>query len=377
VSGAPEPFEPRFGAGVLDQLRARLRATRWPRPAPGGWEWGVDVEYLIRLCAWWAEDYDPDGLLERLGAWPSYRWRGVHLHHVRSDGGGLPVLLLHGWPGAPLEFRDLIAPLSAAGHDVVVPTLPGYGFSLTPEVPPSAIVVAELLAELMATLGYRRYVVQGGDWGAFIGARLAFSHPDRVAGYHCSTPGVLPLPPDLGERELSAAEAEFARGARRLRQGPAGVHMLIQGQAPDTLGVGLDDSPAALAAWLVPRYRLLTDCGGELERRFTNRDLCDFLTFYWATGSAASALRLYAASAADRWRLRPGERIIPPVAVADFPADIARPPREWVERLLGDLRRWTPMPRGGHFGAFEEPDLLAADLLGFAAGLSAPGADCS
>jgi pimeloyl-ACP methyl ester carboxylesterase len=370
LSDAPEPFEPRFRPGVVEEMRARLRATRWTAAeSSGGWEWGVDLAYLRELCAWWADEYDPAGLLERLGASPSYRWRGVHLLHSRSQGEGIPVLLIHGWPGAPLEFRDLVGPLDAAGHDVVVPTLPGYGFSEIPPEPRSAIEVADLFAELMASLGYRRYLVHGGDWGAFIGARMAFAHAGAVAGYHCSTAGALPVPPDLGDPELSEAEVEFARAGRRLRYGPGGVHMLVQGQAPDTLGIGLDDSPAGLAAWLLPRYRLLSDCHGDLGRRFTKRDLCDFLSFYWATGTAASALRLYAASAVDRWRLGPGERISPPAAVTDFPADLIRPPREWVERLFSDLRSWTSMPSGGHFAAFEEPRLLGADLLAFAAGL--------
>jgi pimeloyl-ACP methyl ester carboxylesterase len=270
-----------------------------------------------------------------------------------------------------LEFRDVIAPLNAAGHDVVVPTLPGHGFSEAAPDPPSAVGVADLLAALMAALGYRRYLVQGGDWGAFIGARLAFAHPGEVAGYHCSTPGSLPLPADLGDRGLSESEGSFAHEAQRLRYGPDGVHLLIQAQMPDALGVGLGDSPAALAAWLLPRYRRWTDCRGELERRFSKRDLCDFLTFYWATGTAASALRLYAASAAERWRLQTGERITTAAAVAEFPADMLHPPKEWTERLLSDLRSWTAMPRGGHFGAFEEPGLLSADLLAFAERLAA------
>ena len=217
----------------------------------------------------------------------------------------------------------------------------------------------------MAALGYRRYAVQGGDWGAFVGARLAFAEPGAVAAFHCNAPGLLPPSAELAGAPLSEAELAFVGEAQRLRSQASGVHMLVHSRIPDALGVGLQDSPAALAAWLVPRYRMWSDCGGEIERRFGKRDLCDFLSFYWLSASAAGALRLYEASALDRWRLQPGERIAVPVAVADFPAEMTHPPREWTERVCTDLRRWSEMPRGGHFAAWEEPALLAADLIEF------------
>jgi pimeloyl-ACP methyl ester carboxylesterase len=142
---------------------------------------------------------------------------------------------------------------------------------------------------------------------------------------------------------------------------------MVQGGAPDAVAVGFNDSPAGLAAWLVEKYRRWSDCDGEVERRFSKDDLCDFLTMYWATGTIGSSMRLYAAEAGDRWRLAPGERIEMPAAVVDFPAEIMRAPREWAERIFSDLRRWSEMPRGGHFAAFEEPELLSADLIEFLA----------
>jgi len=228
--------------------------------------------------------------------------------------------------------------------------------------------VAARLRGLMAALGYERYAVQGGDWGAIIGARMAFDDPGAVAALHVNAPGVLPLPGNLADPPLSDSEAAYAQTARRWRV-REGFHLLAQGAAPDALAPAFNDSPAGLAAWLVDKYRRWSDCGGKVERRFTKDELCDFLTMYWATGTIGSSMRLYAAEARDRWRLAPGERIEVPAAVADFPAELVRPPRSWSERVLGDLRRWTEFDRGGHFAAFEEPELLGDDLLAFLAEL--------
>jgi pimeloyl-ACP methyl ester carboxylesterase len=370
VSSAVESFEPGFEQGAVAEMRARLHATRWPEPvAGGGWEWGVDLGYLRALCEWWAEEYDPDGLLERLGEWPSFRWCGIHFLHASPEppaagGNRLPVLLIHGWPGAPLEFRGMIGPLLAAGHEVIVPSLPGYGFSAATDPPLSGSGVAELFIELMAEIGYGRYAVHGGDWGAYIAGNIAFEEPESVAAFHTNGPGLLPLPGDLEEPPLSEEEIDFAQRARR-SQLTNGSHQIVLGLAPDTLGVGLGDSPAGLAAWLVPRYRAWSDCDGDLESRFSKRDLCDLLTFYWATGTVASSMRTYAATRADRWRLGAGERITVPTAVGDFPGELVRPPRSWTARICSDIRRWTEMPSGGHFAAWEEPGLLSEDLIAF------------
>ena len=182
--------------------------------------------------------------------------------------------------------------------------------------------------------------------------------PGAVAALHLNAPGVLPLPGDLSEPPMSEAELAYAQTAQkwRLREG---FHLLAQGAAPDALAPGFNDSPAGLAAWLVDKYRRWSDCDGEVERRFSKDQLCDLLTIYWATGTITSSMRLYAVEARDRWRLGAGERIEVPAAVADFPAELVRPPREWSERILPDLRRWTVFDRGGHFAAFEEPELLS------------------
>lgn len=373
MSDVVETFEVAINDAVFDDLRLRIERTRWPIQPDGlGWEHGGDVGYLRELCEHWASAYDPRRLEQILNRFENRRAGGLHFiheHAPRSDG-GQALLLIHGWPGGPHEFSKLIPRLTAAGHDVIVPSLPGYGFSDQPAIPLNVAGMAERLRVLMVeTLGYERFAVQGGDWGSIIGARIAFDTPTEVAALHLNTPGVLPLAGDLSDPPLTEAEQQFASAAARWRH-REGFHLLTQGAAPDALAPGLNDSPAGLAAWLVDKYRRWSDCGGEIERRFSKDDVCDFLTAYWATQTIASSMRLYATEARNRWRLETGERIEVPCAIADFPAEILRPPRAWSERVLADLRRWTEFDRGGHFAAFEEPELLAEDLIEFLAGLA-------
>ncbi len=363
----PEPFEISVTQPVLDDLRARLERTRWPeQPTDGAWELGVDVAYLRELCDHWSRSYDWRRLEGRLNELDNRRWEGVHFIWARSRGGGSPVMLIHGWPGGPIEFLELIPMLTAAGHDVVVPSLPGYGWSDDPGAPLNVTAVSERLRALMERgLGYDTYAVQGGDWGASIAARMAFDSPPTVAAVHVNAVSVLPAPGDLADRPPSAAEQEYIGTGSRWRR-REGYHLFVQSAAPDAVAVGFNDSPAGLAAWLVDKYRRWSDCDGKVERRFSKDQLCDFLTMYWATGTIASSMRLYLGERRDRWRLE-AKRIEVPAAAADFPAEIARPPREWAERIFADLRRWTEMPRGGHFAAFEEPQLLADDVIAFLA----------
>jgi len=350
-------------------MRARLRNTRWlSQPAGETWSLGTDVEYLRDLCGHWADGHDWRATERRLNQLPGFCFEGVHFWHVRSGGERLPVMLLHGWPGAPLEFEEVIGLLSEAGHDVVVPSLPGFAWSSDPGLPLNVAAVSTRLRGLIEDgLGVERYAIQGGDWGSVIAARMAFDSPETVAAIHLNTPGVLRAPGDVSQPPPSEDELAYMARAQRwiLREGP---YYLLQGTMPDVLGVSLSDSPAGLAAWLVDKYRKWADCGGDVESRMSRDLICDLLTVYWTTGTAGSAMRIYLGEASDRWRLSPGERIAVPAAVADFPAEILRPPRELVERSL-DIRRWTEFDRGGHFAAIEEPNLLADDLVEFLAGL--------
>ena len=367
----PEPYEISVPEEALDDLRGRLRRTRWPeQPAGEGWELGVDIPYLKELCEYWAAAYDWRRLEARLNELDNRRWEGIHFISRQAGGGGLPVILVHGWPGGPIEFLDLIPILVAAGHDVVVPSLPGYAWSDDPGSPLDVAAVSAHLRALMEDgLGYERYAAQGGDWGASITARMAFDSPTTVAAVHVNAVSVLPVPGDLGTPPPSDAERAYIETGSRWRR-RAGFHLFLHSAAPDAIGVGLNDSPAGLAAWLVEKYRRWSDCDGEVERRFSKNQLCDYLTMYWATQTIASSMRLYWGERSDRWRPAPGETVDVPAACGIFPAEIINPPREWTARLLADLRSWTEMPRGGHFAAHEEPELLVGDFEDFLRSLS-------
>jgi pimeloyl-ACP methyl ester carboxylesterase len=292
-------------------------------------------------------------------------------------------VLLHGWPSGPIEYEPAAWALLEAGREVIVPSLPGFAWSEDPGEPLNVAAIAERLRALLEKgLGLDRYLIAGGDWGGIIAARIAFDAPERVAGLYVSTAGVLPTPVDLAKPPMSEDEVAFAETAQRwLRR--EGHHIAIQSIAPDALSPALTDSPAGLASYLLEKYRRWSDSGGNLEARFSIDDLCDFLTMFWANGAIASSMRLYWAERRDRWRLAPGERVGVPAAISVFPGDslggggeggtlaTLNPPREWSERVLSDLRRWNRMPSGGHFGAFEEPELYAGDLLEFAGELDA------
>jgi pimeloyl-ACP methyl ester carboxylesterase len=365
----PEAFEIAFPDQVFADLRERLARTRWAEQPSESWGLGVDVGYLQDLCSYWADRYDPGRLPGLMNRFSNYRWQGLHLIHEGSDGDGLPLLLLHGWPGGPIEYLDLTPRLTAAGHEVAVPSMPGYAWSDDPGAPLNIAAVAARFRDLAERgLGWDRYGVLGGDWGAPIAARIAFDS-QRVAALAIFTPGTLPPSAQLADPPLSEAEQAFIEKGLRWRR-REGHHMLIQSTVPDVVSVGLNDSPAGLAAYLTEKYRRWSDCDGDLETRFSKDQLCDYLTMYWATGTIASSMRLYWGERAERWRPAPGESVDVPAAVAVFPAEIINPPREWTARLLTDLRRWTEMPRGGHFAAHEEPGLLADDVLAFMRTLS-------
>jgi pimeloyl-ACP methyl ester carboxylesterase len=375
---APAAYEVRVADGTVADLRERLGRTRWPEQPPGaGWELGADLRYARELCEHWYDGYD-FSRLERLNELGSARWEGIHFLRVRPEGGAdsPPVVLLHGWPSGPIEYEPAARLLAAAGREAIVPSLPGFAWSEDPaQLLGVAGMSARLLELLTEGLGLERFLVAGGDWGAIIGARLAFDAPQRVAGLYVTTHGVLPRPRDLSDPPLSEAELAFAEGAQHwLRR--QGHHMVIQSSAPDAISPALSDSPAGLAAYMVEKYRRWSDSGGDVESRFSKDELCDFLTMFWSTGCIASSLRLYYAERRERWRLEPGERIEVPAAVAAFEpgmrADgeeagvLGNPPQEWAHRILADLRHWSEPARGAHFSAFEEPEIYVADLIDFA-----------
>ena len=373
-----EPYPIEIADEAIADLRERLERTRWPEQPPDeGWELGTDLAYARELCEHWRERYEMKRL-ERLSELGSSRWDGLHFLRLGPEGSprGLPVVLLHGWPSGPIEYEPAAGLLADGGRGVIVPSLPGYAWSADPgEALDVAAIAARIRALLEEGLGLHRYALAGADWGGTIAARIAFDAPERVIGLYVSTPGVLPRPGDLARPPLTDEEIAYVERAQRwLRR--EGHHMAVQSIAPDALSPALADSPAGLTAYLVEKYRRWSDSGGEVERRFDKDELCDFLTMFWMTGAIAPSMRLYWGERHRRWRLSPEERIAVPAAVGVFPGDslggtdtgtlaTLNPPREWCERVLTGLRRWTEHTSGGHFAAFEEPSLYVEDLTAF------------
>jgi pimeloyl-ACP methyl ester carboxylesterase len=392
-----EQFRVAVPQATLDDLAERLARTRWPDGLDGtGWENGTSPAYLRELVDWWQTGFDWRAQETALNRFAHFRTTvdGVGLHFVHMKGKGpapLPLVLTHGWPSTFYELLPLVGLLTdPAGHggdptdafDVVIPSLPGYGFSDPLQGRGRANRVPGLWAQLMGeVLGYPRFGAHGGDIGAMVANRLALEHPKRLVGIHVTRPA----DPDVGPgaAPLTAAEQELLDARVRWHEVEGGyVH--LQRTRPQTLAYGLADSPVGLAAWILEKWRAWSDCGGELERRFTKDQLLTTVMLYWVTGTIGSSFRFHrdwalgaaslpaalAEALADRAEVpagvvRPlgrGEQIQVPAAVALF--DYACP-REWAERAYGDLRRFTDMPRGGHFTAMEEPELLAEDLCGF------------
>ena len=378
----PRPFQLHVAADVLADLRERLGRVRWSDEAPGaGWQHGTSLAYMKDLVAHWRERYDWRAQEARLNRWRQFTvdLGGVALHFVHEPGVGpapLPLLLSHGWPGSIVEFERIIPMLTdparfggdpADAFTVVAPSLPGYTLSFRPGQPRLGIVeIADVFAALMTdVLGYRRFAAQGGDWGAFITSCLGAAYPERLAGIHVNLLAVRrdqPVPASPSAEEQAYLE-ELAHWQREETG-----YMLIQGTKPQTLAYGLTDSPAGLAAWIVEKFRTWSDCGGDVERRFSRDTLLTNVMLYWVTGAVGSSFWPYYARQHSAWPISEKRPVKAPTAYASFPREILHPPRAWAERVY-DIRRWTAMPAGGHFAALEEPEALAADVRAFFRGL--------
>ena len=377
---AAETFAIQVPDAVLGELAHRLDATRWPDEVQNaGWELGSNLAYMRSLSDYWRHRYDwrrEEAVLNRL---PQFRMVlegfGIHFVHVRGKGPApLPLIVTHGWPGSFVEMLKLIPLLTdPAAHggtvedafDVVVPSLPGYGFSDRPRergMDPKKI--AALWVRLMQELGYRRFGAQGGDWGSAVSIALGLEHAERMIAIHLNYIAGRFL---LGGRLNVQPEDEIARaylGELRAWWDAEGGYSHEQATKPQTLSYGLNDSPVGLAAWIIEKFRTWSDCAGDVESIFTRDELLTNIMMYWVTETAPSSARLYYESSQQPLSLSPSNRVEPPVGVAVFPKEIAMPPQALAERGL-NIVRWTVMPRGGHFAAMEQPELLAKDLREF------------
>ena len=373
-----EPFLVAVPDSAIDDLRQRLRHTRWSDEIPGGgWDYGTPVGYLRELCEWWANEFDWRVVEKRINAWPQAFARiddlRIHFLHVRSpEADALPLIAMHGWPGSIVEFLDVIGPLTnprAHGGDpadafhLVVPSLPGFGFSgATQRRGVHGRVMAAALGQLMTDLGYDRYVAQGGDIGALLAALLAERDPAAMPAFHLN---LLPVgPADLTNpfAGLAAEDLDTARRTFGFLAEDAG-YWRIQETRPQTVTYGLTDSPAAQAAWIVEKFRAWTDCGGDVEAAFTKDQLLANISIYWFTRTANSSARFYFENnGPGRAQRYPHTDV--PCGYAEFPGEHFKMPRGYVGDRL-NLVSWQCMPRGGHFPALQVPDVYIDEVRRF------------
>jgi pimeloyl-ACP methyl ester carboxylesterase len=374
---AIEPFQIAVPQADLDDLHERLARTRWPSELPGvGWSRGVPVAYLEELATYWRDEYDWREWEAKLNAFPQYTTTidgaNIHFLHVPSpEPNALPLILTHGWPGSMVEFLNVIGPLAdpvshggdpADAFHVVVPSMPGYGFSgPVHETGWNTKRIAAAWAELMHRLGYERYGAQGGDWGAIISRRLGILDPERVVGVHLN---FLPTstPSDPAELE-TLAEEEQARLAlaQQFVTEQAGYYG-IQSTRPQTLAYGLTDSPTGQLAWIVEKFKEWTDSTDAPEDAVDRDQMLTNVMLYWLTETARSSADLYKE---DRAVAGEPEISATPMGVAVFPHEIAPPIRKFAERENTNIVHWSEFDRGGHFAAMEEPDLLIGDIREF------------
>ena len=365
---------------VLTDLARRLDNTRWPDEIPdSGWEGGANLAYMKALAAYWRDGYDWRRQEAALNALPHYRAAidGLNIHFVHQRGKGpkpLPLIITHGWPGSFVEMVRLLPLLTdPAAHgasaedafDVVIPSLPGYGFSDHPREPGmNQSRIAALWARLMTALGYERFAAQGGDWGAAVSSALGLDHAERMIGIHLNfIAGRFLLGGTLNEPQQDAMAREYL-GELRAWWDMEGGYNHQQATKPQTLSFGLNDSPVGLAAWIIEKFWRWSDCDGDPGRVISRDELLTNVMIYWVTEAIHSSMRLYYESRERPLRLSPGNRVTPPVAIALFPKEIPMPPRALAERGY-NITRWTEMPKGGHFAAMEQPELLARDIREF------------
>src|SRR5262245_59273438 len=377
ASDAVRPFKIHVDDSVLADLKQRLARTRFPGEIGGSsWAYGTNLAYLKDLVAYWRDKYDWRAAERRLNQFDQFTTTidglDIHFIHQRSrNANAMPIAVSHGWPGSIVEFTKIIPLLTdPAAHGgtandafhVVAISLPGFGFSGKPaERGYGPERIAGIVAKLMARLGYTRYGLQGGDWGSSISRFVAINDASHVAGLHLNFCLAGPPPGAKDPNEgVTPAELERSRARGAFFDNERG-YFLEQSTKPQTIGYSLDDSPAGLAAWIVEKFRSWSDVDGVVEKKFTKDELLTNITLYWVTQSGASSARIYY----ENQRAKPPQkRVEVPTACAVFPKEISIAPRKWVEAQY-NVTRWTEMPRGGHFAAMEEPDLLVDDVRAF------------
>ena len=371
LSSLIHPFVVAIPDAEIEDLQRRLARTRWPDPETvADWSQGVRLQHARSLVEHWQREYDWRRFESELNGLPQFLTEidglDIHFIHVRSKNpGALPLLLTHGWPGSIVELLKVIGPLTdpvayggdvADSFDVVLPSLPGFGFSGKPSGTGWTVPrIAAAWAELMTRLGYTRWAAQGGDWGAVVTTALGAMRPEGLLGIHLNTQYVFPaqLPETLSAEERAAADS------LTLYLGDLGGSNHLQATKPETVGIALADSPAGQAAWIYEKFQSKTDNDGLAEDALGTDDMLDVISLAWFTNSAASSGRIYWENYSGGLA---GPKLALPVAVTVFPRDIPRAPRSWIDDTYSNLIHYGEAERGGHFAAFEQPEILVREL---------------
>ncbi|MFC3745107.1 epoxide hydrolase family protein [Paenibacillus sp. GCM10012306] len=372
------PFHIHVSDEVLSDLKYRLQHIRWPDQLEElGWERGTDLDYLQSLVSYWRDHYDWRAQESKLNRLSQFRCNidGIDVHFVHERGKGpnpLPIILTHGWPDSYLRYEKIIPlltdPASYGGNpedsfDVIVPSLPGFGFSSRPTQPGfNNFKVSQLWAKLMTQeLGYTKFAAAGGDIGSGVTRYLAVSHPELLFGIHLTDVGIIRnLMIAQDESKLTEEELAYKKKAAEWMSQEAG-YISIQSTKPQTLAYGLSDSPVGVAAWIVEKFRAWSDCKGDLSQKYSKDELLTHIMIYWVTNTIGSSIRMYYENSHS---LPPLGVIEVPTGMAIFPEDILLPPKSWTEQNL-NVTRWTTMPSGGHFTALEEPEAMVRDIRAF------------
>jgi pimeloyl-ACP methyl ester carboxylesterase len=375
------PFRLAISDEQIADVNHRLDQTRWPDQLDGaGWDYGTERGFLQALCHHWRHEFDWRACEARFNAHPQFlteiHGEQVHFYHAGSpEPDATPLIITHGYPGSVAEFLDILGPLSdpvrfggkvSDAFHVVAPSIPGYGFSGPTRHRGFDIAAAGAInVKLMEMLGYERYIAQGGDWGSAISSNMAARAPDRVMALHLNF--IVGFPPDMSDPLAGLDEKERADQAWKAEydRHEAG-YQAIQGTKPQSLAYGLTDSPAGLAGWVVEKFKTWSDCDDDVTKSFPIDRLLDNVALYWLTGTINSAMRLYYEGQGPNAKPGALAKVTVPTGYAHFPAEIRPTPRLWAEQLYTNIVRWTEMPAGGHFAAFEQPQAFVEELRAFA-----------
>ena len=356
---------------VLDDLKKRLSMTRWPnKETPEDWSQGIPLGYMQELCDYWQHEYDWRAREERFNRFPQFITEidGVDIHFIHLPSvheNARPLIITHGWPGSVVEFHKVIEPLAdptAHGGNaedafhVVVPSLPGYGFSGKPEVTGWGIEkIADIWGALMARLGYDHYFAQGGDWGAMVTTHIGLQDKEHCDAIHLNMPVVIPDANTMAE--LTPSEQASLMSMKFYQDWDSG-YSKQQSTRPQTVGYGLVDSPSGQAAWIIEKFYQWTDCNGHPENAISRDELLDNVMMYWLSKSAASSARLYWES----FKNPPQDEVDIPTGCSIFPKEIVRPSERWIRKRFTNLKYYNELEKGGHFAAFEQPEIFLQEI---------------